>query len=62
MIARRFWGGLLKDTRGEAGLVEWVIIVITVAVFCITIFRNIGSSVSAQANSAATAIGGLSNH
>jgi Flp pilus assembly pilin Flp len=53
------WKTLLKDTRGETGFVEWIIIVGVIAIFCIVAFSNIGKAIDTAGNNKATQITGL---
>ena len=48
-----------KDTRGDTGFVEWVILVGVIAIVGIAAFTAVGSAVSEKAEDAASEIQGL---
>jgi Flp pilus assembly pilin Flp len=50
---------LLKDTRGETGFIEWMILVAVIALFCLAAFQGIGQAIQGQANTKAGQIQGL---
>jgi Flp pilus assembly pilin Flp len=58
-ISRQAWKNFLKDTRGEAGFVEWFIIVVCVALFCMVAFKALGTSITTEANAIGGAITGI---
>jgi hypothetical protein len=57
--ARHFWTRLLEDTRGEAGFVEWFIIVVAVALFCLVAFKGLGLAITTKAGTIGGQIQGI---
>lgn len=56
MTIHKSWAKFITDTRGEAGFVEWFIIVACVALFCIVAFQNLGTSITTEAGKLGTDI------
>ncbi len=50
---------LLKDTRGETGFIEWIILVAVIALFCLAAFQGIGTAIQGQATTQSGRIQGL---
>jgi Flp pilus assembly pilin Flp len=59
MATRHFFTRLFNDSRGEAGFVEWFIIVVAVALFCLTAFKGLGTAITTEAASIAGRITGI---
>ncbi len=53
------WRQLLKDSRGETGFIEWMILVAVIALFCLAAFQGIGTAIQGKANTEAGKINGL---
>jgi len=56
MITKVNLKALAKDIRGGSEMVQFLILVICVALFCLAAFKTFGSSISDKTNAAAAKI------
>jgi Flp pilus assembly pilin Flp len=59
MTKLNVWQRFFKDTRGDTGFVEWLLLVGLIAIAGYAAFRTVGQDVSTKANEAGTTINGI---